>query len=256
MANNTIQSLERGLKILTILGSSDQPLSLNEIAGHFAIDRSSVFRLISTLVKNHFVQQDAETKKYTLGFRFMELAGSFNEQGKIESVIRPIISRICAATKQNTHLAVLEGADVVFLAVEQPRESISVNIAVGTREPAVATALGKAILSFRDSGILSALLDGADLLPYTERSILSKEVLRDELAMARKERIAFDREEYKSGIVCIAAPVVNYRGEALYSIGISGPSGLMMPHIDDFARVVRDAGIEASSKYGYTGGME
>jgi len=255
MTKNTIQSLERGLKILTILGSSDQPLSLNEIAGHFTIDRSSVFRLISTLLQNHFVQ-DTDTKKYSLGFRLMELAGSFNDQGKIESIIRPIISRICAATKQNTHLAVLEGADVVFLAVEQPRESISVNIAVGTREPAVATALGKAILSFRDSGILSTLLDSADLRPYTERSILSKEALRDELAMARKERIAYDREEYKSGIVCIAAPVINYRGEALYSIGISGPSGLMMPRIDDFARVVRDAGIEASSKYGYSGGTE
>jgi IclR family transcriptional regulator, KDG regulon repressor len=256
MANNTIQSLDRGLKILTILGSSDQPLSLNEIAGHFTIDRSSVFRLISTLLRNNFVQQDAETKKYTLGFRFMELAGSFNEQGKIESVIRPIISRICAATKQNTHLAVLDGIDVVFLAVEQPRESISVNIAVGTREPAIATALGKAILSLSDNGRLSALLDAADLRHYTERSVISKDALLDELAMARKERIAFDREEYKAGIVCIAAPILNYRGEALFSIGISGPSDLMMPRLDEFARIVRDAGAEASLKYGFTGGAE
>ncbi len=256
MTKKTIQSLDRGLKILTILGSSDEPLSLNDIAGHFTIDRSSVFRLIATLSKNHFVHQDGESKKYTLGFRFMELAGSFNEQKKIESIIRPIISRMCASTKQNTHLAILDGGDVVFIAVEQPRESISVNIAVGTREPAASTALGKAILSFSGSGSLSALLDSADFTRYTDRTIASKEALLGELARARQERVAYDREEYKPGIVCIAAPIINYRGEAMYSIGISGPSGMMMPRFDEFAGVVRDAGVEASRKYGFTGGTE
>jgi IclR family transcriptional regulator, KDG regulon repressor len=246
----TIQSLERGLKIMTILGTSDLPLSLNEIATHFTMDRSSVFRLLSTLLKNGFVQQDEETKKYTLGFKFAELAGAFSEQRQIEYIIRPLMLRICSQTKQNTHLAVLDDADVVFIAVEQPRDSVSINISIGTREPSTATALGKALLSFSGDEVLEKILASVSLKKYTEKTIISRKTLRGELERIKQDRVAYDVEEYKSGIICVAAPIFNFRKEVIFSIGISGPSNLIHPHLQEFTEIIKNAGIEASMKYG------
>jgi len=250
MASPTIQSLDRGLEILSIIARSGSPMSLNDIAGHFAIDRSSVFRLINTLVQKGFVQQDEETKRYSLGYKVLELSGFFNEISNIERLIRPILKRVVSVTHQNTHLAVIDGQEVVFLAVEQPRDRVTLNLSVGNREPLIATALGKAMLAFADEDELASVMDRANFIKYTENTIETPEKLKEVLKHVRINRVAYDNEEYKPGIVCVAAPVLDHRQHALYSIGISGPADLIRPHWEEYSRIVRDAGMEASGLLG------
>ncbi|PKL39939.1 MAG: hypothetical protein CVV44_06875 [Spirochaetae bacterium HGW-Spirochaetae-1] len=252
MSNMTIQSLDRGLKILQILGKAERPLSLNEIAESFTIDRSSVFRLIATLVQSDFVRQDRETKKYSLGYRVMELAGAFGEQSRIETIIRPIMQRVCMETKQNTHLAVLDGKDVVFIAVEQPRASLTMHISVGTREPAWVTALGRALISFFDGERLDTFLSGLEIKKFTDTTVTDQTSLKERVLEARRDRIALDNEEYKPGVVCYAAPVLNNRGDVAYSVGISGSRDLIMPHQESYSEIIRNAGLEISSLLGYS----
>lgn len=252
MATTTIQSLERGLKILSILGKSHHPLPLSDIAAHFELDRSSVFRLISTLIKSDFVRQDPVTKRYSLGFRVLELAGAFSEYSNIESAIRPIMRRVCEATRQNTHLAVMDHNEVVFIAVEQPRESVSLNVAVGTREPAMVTALGRAFIAFLPSTELEAAVAAATLKTYTRTTITVKDELLSTLQRVRKDRLAYDNEEFKPGIACFAAPVFNHHRNVLYTIGISGSAEMIRPRVKEYGNIVRLAGIEASSLLGCT----
>ncbi len=246
----TIQSLDRGLKILEILGKSDKPLSLNEITEYFDIDRSSIFRLLGTLIAHNFVHQDPDTKKYMLGFKIMELSGAFGEQSKIETFLRPVLKYVCEKTQQNTHLAMLHGQDVVFIAVEQPRNSLSMHISVGTREPAYATALGKVLLAFMPQPEKEMLLREVTLQKYTSKTITSVAVYKKHLEAIVNTKYAIDNEEYRLGVVCIAAPVFNHRGVVEYSIGISGSREQVCPKLDEYISVVKDAGAEASRLLG------
>lgn len=248
---STIQSLERGLDIIGVIARAGRPMSLTEISESFTIDRSSVFRLLSTLAKHSFVLQDPDTKRYSLGFRMLEYAGLYGEQSNVEGLIRPIMRRVLASTKQNTHLAILDGPEVVFIAVEQPKESISLNLSVGMREPSTVTALGRALLAFSDSDIVESALSAADYRKYTDRSPRSaKEVMRS-LDVVKARRLAVDDGEYKKGIICYASPVLNHRKRAVFSIGISGPADLIKPFADSYAEIVRGAGMEASLLLGY-----
>ncbi len=246
-----IQSLDRGLKILQILGRSNEPLSLSEIAGHFEIDRSSVFRLISTLMHNSFVKQDPDTRKYRIGYRVMELAGSYGEQSNIEEIIRPVMKRICLETKQNTHLAVLDRDSVVFIAVEQPREMITMNLQVGTREPVIPTALGKALISRLPLEEIRRHIQSSFISGKPEEGESSLDACMKDMEKVRKRRVASDNEEFKDGVVCFAAPILNNRGEAQFSIGISGPGDRVRPRFDEIEEIVRRAGLELSRLMGY-----
>ncbi|HDP79308.1 MAG TPA: IclR family transcriptional regulator [Spirochaetes bacterium] len=249
----TIQSLERGLEILGILARSGQSLSLNEIAGHFTIDRSSVFRLITTLVKARYVRQDPVGKRYSLGYRVLVLAGSFSEQSHIESAVRPVMRRVLESTRQNTHLAVLDGGDVVFIAVEQPRAAITMNATIGGREPAPVTALGRAFMAFVSPAEQDAIIASSPLKKYTPATVKSSRELKKILADIRERRLAFDNEEYKQGVVCFAAPILDHRRQVIFSIGISGPRNLIEPHAEDYGSIVRNAGIEVSGMLGFPG---
>jgi DNA-binding IclR family transcriptional regulator len=85
---------------------------------------------------------------------------------------------------------------------------------------------------------------------YTDSSVMTRDALLKALDKVRNERVAFDLEEYKAGIVCIAAPVMDHRRKIVYSLGISGPKELIIPRLEEYGSAVRDAGIEASSLMG------
>lgn len=247
----TIQSLERGLQILDILGAGSQPLSLNEIAGHFSIDRSSVFRLVSTLLKCGYVIQDEATKRYSLSYRVLELAGVFSCQSNIEALIKPVMRDVIGETNQNTHLAVLDGDQVIFLMVEHPRDHLSLNITVGLREPAVVTALGRSLLAFQPAEYLDQMLSGHQFIHYTDRSIQNRTQLKKCLKTVKRDLVAVDDEEYRPGIMCIAAPVFDHSRKARYSLGITGLREVIKPCLESYRTSVRTAGIRASELLGY-----
>ncbi len=246
----TIQSLDRGLKILHLLSKSNKPLSLNEITAHFDIDRSSIFRLLGTLVQNNFVYQDSETKKYMLGFKIMELSGAFGEQTKIETFLRPVLKSVSERTHQNTHLAILDGLEVVFIAVEQPRQNLSMHISVGTREPAWATALGKILLAFKPNDEFKRLMRSVSFKKFTPNTITSQSEYQNHLQEIVRHKYAVDNEEYRKGILCIAVPVFNHRGAVEYSIGISGAREQISPKIKEYISILKEAGNEASRLLG------
>lgn len=247
----TIQSLARGLKILDILGASGEPLLLGDIASRFTIDRSSVFRLVSTLVKCGYVIQDPGTKRYRLGYRVLALAGAAGGPSRLDELARPVMEDIVGATGQNTHLAVRDGADVVFIAVNQPTTAVSLNIAVGTREPAAVTALGKALIAFMPGDARRTLLARIDYPAYTEKSPAGAEALECDLETVRRARLAVDEEAYRVGVTCLAAPVFDHMGQVCYAIGISGLSAAIAPHIDRYRDLVRDAGARLSTRLGH-----
>lgn len=251
MAGSTIKSLERGLLVLGVLGKASSPLSLNEITEHFDMDRSSVFRLLSTLVKHGYVIQDESSKRYSLGYTLLELSRTVQSYHSVETALRPVMRDICEKTKQNTHCGTLDGREVVFLAVELPKDTVTVNISVGTREPAAATALGRALLALLPEKERERISRSVDYLPYTPKAVKGPEELIGILAKAGEEGIAFDNEEYKEGIICFAVPVRNYTGTPVCSLGISGHRDTILPHYETYAAIVKEGGREASAILGW-----
>ena len=251
MKSATIQSLERGLKILDILGKAGEPLLLGEIAGHFSIDRSSVYRLVGTLAKCGYVLQDPATKRYSIGFRILALSGAVSRQSHLDERVRPVMADIVARTGQNTHLAILDGTEVVFIAVDQPKSAVTLNITVGTREPASVTALGKSLIAFMPAADREGFLSAIEFKPYTPKSITTATAAQRDLERVRRDRLAVDDEEYRPGIVCLAAPVFDHLKQVRYAIGISGLRDAIKPHENTYRRIIREAGAHLSAQLGF-----
>jgi len=88
----TINSLDRGLRILAILGENGDPGGVNEVSRRLGIDKSTTYRIMSTLRGQGFVDQDAETRKYLLGLKVIAVANL-----KLRGAKRSI-RRSCSAT--------------------------------------------------------------------------------------------------------------------------------------------------------------
>ena len=133
--------------------------------------------------------------------------------------LRSLLGELHRATGLVVHLAVLDGADVVYLEKVGDQR---IPTRVGARQPAHCTAVGKAILAYCD--------DDTELdlrVRETKYSISSSAQLAVELAKVRAHGVAFEREESLLGFGCVAAPI-GCPGEAVAAVSVCGPMNRMM----------------------------
>src|SRR6202045_5532187 len=105
---NKVQSLDRALEILRLLGS-EPGMRVTALARRLEVHKSTVFRLLSTLQEHGLVEQNPSTEKYRLGFGLVRLAGSVVAEGDLARAARPVLEQLALRTGETVNLAILQG---------------------------------------------------------------------------------------------------------------------------------------------------
>jgi IclR family acetate operon transcriptional repressor len=218
-----IQSLARGLKILDLLGSSPDGLSVTELSELFHVDKASASRLVSTLAKYGYAEKDKTTRRYHLGTQIIGLSRSMLDRLPLHETARPFLHQMVERTGECAHLAVAFQGKALYIAQVESPATLRVNAQVGTLNPLHCTALGKVLLAFSELEIPPTLER------YTANTITDPQDLERNLEEVRWKGYALDQEEFDQGVSCIAAPVSDYRGKLAGAIGISGPVMRLTP---------------------------
>ncbi|MBI4732209.1 MAG: IclR family transcriptional regulator [Chloroflexi bacterium] len=213
-----IQSLARGLKILDLLGRSQDGVSITELADTLGVDKGSASRLMSTLARYGYAEKDEANRRYHLGSQVVSLSRSVLARLPLREAAKPYLREMMEHTGECAHLAVpAQGRALYIDQVESPA-TLRVNAQVGTMNPLHCTALGKILLAFGDLELPLALET------FTPHTITDPEALRHHMDEIRLLGYAVDDEEFDPGVRCIAVPVFDFRGKLAGSIGISGPA--------------------------------
>jgi DNA-binding IclR family transcriptional regulator len=117
-------------------------------------------------------------------------------------------------------LAILNGADVVYVATRSGTRPLGLSFNIGMRLPAYLAASGKAMLAHLGEGPLRALLAGRLLAPMAQRDGPTFDALLGELADVRANGYSVDDEGVREGVYCIGAPVFDGRGVIVAGIGM------------------------------------
>ena len=247
-----IQSLARGLDILTILAESDRSMGVTEIAQALNVDKSTAFRLLSTLVNRGFVIQDLDNRRYRPDLRIVELSRRVLDRIELRSIAKSWLKRLQRLTGESAHLAVLADGRAVYIDQEESNAALSVNAEIGRQAPAHCTAIGKSLIANMTQEDLIRFLGTEGLTRYTPRTITTTRELIPHLESVRERGFAVDDEEFDVGVRCLAAPIYDYRGKVIASVGISGPSSRMThEHISELGAVVMETAQEISRLIGH-----
>ncbi|MDH6112924.1 DNA-binding IclR family transcriptional regulator [Kitasatospora sp. MAP12-15] len=211
------QTVDRALTILASLGEG--PASLEQAAGRIGVHKSTALRLLRTLEEHGFVHRQSD-HRYRLGGRLFSLAQQALEGIDVRQVSAPYLASLNERYGHTVHLAILEGAEVLYLDKVEARYPSGGDCRpgsaarIGKRAPAVATAVGKVLLADLSQDQLTAALDGQEL---------PAELLA-ELAAVRRQGWALDQGEYEEAVNCVAAPIKGIDGTAIAACAISAPA--------------------------------
>jgi IclR family KDG regulon transcriptional repressor len=223
--DNAVNSVIRALTILDLLGKSPGELGITEISQELQLHKSTVYRLIATLVSSGYVQQNPQTEKYRLGIHLAELGMTVLNGLDLRQAARPFLLELLEYCDEAIHLGILEDNEVVYIDKIDVNRSLTMGSRIGGRSPAYCTGLGKALLAFIPQENLERFLtQNPALRRFTANTLVDPENLQDHLSRVRTQGYAIDDEEHELGIRCVAVPVRNHLGEVIAAISVSGPS--------------------------------
>ncbi len=249
-----IQSVDRAMILLKAVASNPQKgKTLNELTAFLGIDRSSIFRSLTTLIKHNLVRQDKATKCYKLGYGVFQLAGALRVQDKLTEVARPFLVKLVEKIGENAHLAVRSGNLSVFIDREQGNKTLTANTDLGGTEELYCTAVGRCLICNMNMEQLHELYSPGEFRAYTENTIISYEQLYEELCNVRETGFAVDNEEYEYNIICLAGPIYNFENKIEAAIGVSGPKLRIKNRIDEIGSYIKELSEELSALRGYQG---
>jgi len=207
---NRLVGVDRALATLCELAHHPKGVPLEVLAQRLGQPKSSVHRALAALRRFALVQQD-ERRRYHLSLEFVGLAFQYYESLEEQALVQPTLDALAKRLSETAHYAVLDGADVIYVAKVTPTKiGIQMAAKVGGRQPAHSTALGKALLAhtLRGHGEVERFVaTHGPLREKTPRTLTTAEALEHELATTRERGYALDNQENESGVNCIAFPI-------------------------------------------------
>lgn len=219
----TVQSVDRALTIVNILKDHPKGLGVTEISHRLDVSKSTVHRLLSSLLIQGFVKQDVENERYQLGLKLIELGEVVSSHLNIRKTAAPYLNQLAEATGETVHLVMMDQLEIVYIDKTESEATIRMFSRIGKRAPMHCTGVGKAILAFLPEEKIDEVLTERPMTKFTENTITDPVEMKQHLKEIRQRGVAFDLEEHEEGIQCAAAPLFNYHGEVVGGISVAGP---------------------------------
>lgn len=248
-------SLRRALELLDVVASDDAVAQggwgVNRVAAHQGRDQSQVSRTLRVLAAAGFVERDAESMAYRIGWHVFALAARAADQ-RLLAAGAPILRRLVEKDLgERIHLSVLQGSQVLTLLTESPPHAIQTVAWAGRLVSAHNTSSGRALLIDHERSQLERLF--ADVVfgmgePNAPRDV---DALYERILVARRSGYAIVDEEFEPGLVAVAAPVRDFRGGVLAALNVSAPKFRLGGALPAAGQAIRTAADEFSRELGY-----
>jgi len=250
-----ITSLQRGLRMLQLLGQTDRGLPASEIAKLSGLPVSTVHRFLVNLESGGFLMRD-HAGNYHLGVACVFLGQAAREQLDIRTISLPHLQLLNQRTRETVHLTVRHGLSAVYIEKLDSPQPLRIHSRIGAGVPLYCSAVGKVLLTYMNEAERERLLSQLELRRFTENTVGSLQELQTQLARVRKTGYACDMEEHEPHVRCIAAPVWDHSGVVNASLSVTGPAVRMSTaRLREIAPLVCRAGMEISRELGYNDGL-
>ena len=213
------KSLTKALQVLKAIMVSPEPLTANVLCQRLTIDKSTMSRLITTLMNEGFIEYYNNTKEIIVS-DFMRKIVEKDDRAKIVEKTEPILDKVFSFTGECAYIGINDNGSVLFLnQVDKSKRVLKTRNSIGMHTPLHTNAFGKILLAF--GGIE---IKDLKLKKHTNNTITSTSKLQKELELIRERGYAIGNEEHEFGLCSAAVPYFNNKREFAGTIGISGLS--------------------------------
>jgi DNA-binding IclR family transcriptional regulator len=247
----SIKVILKTMELLKCFSPKKSEWTANELSNKLNMNRTTVYRILTTLATGGFVQSNPQSGGFRLGSTLIGLSLALFNSMDIRTIAEPVLKGLTQKTGESVHLTIWYKEKVMVIDQWEGPSDIKVLVPLGKKFSAHCTSTGKLFLSELTKEEFERYLSEHELKTFTSNTIVDKGALREEVLKVRQKQIAFDFEEYALDIVTCAAPVFSYDQRINAVIAVLGPSRRMRTKIEEIAAITREASELISKNLGY-----
>lgn len=220
-----VTALERGLSILDCFVQGPAELQLSEISARVGLTKATAFRLIQTLQVCGYVQQDPDSKRYSLTLKVLDLQTAGLMALKFPQLAQPLLEELSLQLNESSSMAILDGPWIRYVARAAAPRIMADTLQLGSRLPAHATSMGKLLLAAQSPDRVRELYRHEPLVQRSPNTITNIDALLRNLEEIARQGYALSNEELEIGHRSASAPVFDRNCEVIAAINISTATG-------------------------------
>lgn len=221
---SSVGTLARGLDVLELFGSANAEISQTEISQTLGLPMPTVHRLVTLLTERGWLDREPASRRLRPGIEMVRLVPALIGGMRLPELIRPRLIGLAVELRETVNLAILQGAEVVYVLSESADRLLTPHVTVGMRLPAHCTALGKCLLAQLPQDVARVALGEEPYERRTKRTLTTWTSLAKDLAAIREAGVSISEEEYEIGLVSVAVPVRWLHGPGTGAINVSLPT--------------------------------
>ncbi len=246
-----VPATAKTLQILEALAAFDKPATLQDLIDYTRLPKSSVYVILTTLETLRYVERDS-ANTFRLGPKAIQFGAVATQAANLSQLFHQAARKIVDECGETVQLAILDQAEVIYVAREDGTRQVQLVSRIGRRLPAHATGLGKVLLAALPADSIDTLYANRSLPTLTARTISSASQLKAELKLVRERGYAHDNQESSEGLQCLAAPIYDHTGQAIAAVSVSFLSARATPeHYQCILSSVQSAAQEISVGMGW-----
>jgi DNA-binding IclR family transcriptional regulator len=215
-------------------------VGVSQLGRELKLNKSTVYRLVDTLVRHGYAQQDAATGRYALSAKLWEMGVGVVRGMGLRQAARPMLEAEAEATGEATLLGIVQDRAALIIDKVDSRQPLQIFSPLGARVSLCSSSLGRALLAFQPGDFQTSLI--ADFAPITPHGVQTREALVAELEKVRQRGAATSADEWMIGVAGVAAPIRGADGLVAGAICITGPSTRLVPaRLEELALRCADA---------------
>lgn len=204
---NFMMSLARGLTVIQAFSQQRRSLTISQISQKTGIPRAAVRRCLYTLAQLGFVAAE-DGRHFSLRPRILSLGHPYLTSTPLAKAAQPVLRHVSNTVNESSSIAILDGADILYIARASTSRIMTIDLDIGSRLPAHCTSMGRVLLAQLDDAALEAHLARCRLIQYTANTLTTVEALREELMRVRGQGYAVIDQELEIGLRSIAVPII------------------------------------------------
>jgi IclR family transcriptional regulator, pca regulon regulatory protein len=215
-----VQSFARGLQVIRSFSAAHPRQTLTEVANATGLTRAGARRILLTLQTLGYVQSDG--KWFRLTARILDLGFAYLSSMPLWNLAEPAVEALVEQVKESSSIAVLDGADIVYVMRVPTHKIMKNSLGIGSRLPAYCSSMGRVLLAALPDDAVRERLQAAERPALTRHTQTEVDALMDRIRQVRRQGWCLVNQELEEGLISLAAPLRGPQGGVVAAINLSG----------------------------------
>lgn len=240
-----VTALAKGLSVLEAYAQHPAPMSLQQLADRAGLEKSTVQRMVFTLLHKGYLRKGIDGRGYCLGPNVLDRSFDFLRAWPLIERATPVMEELRQTSQERVDLSLFDDLTICYAIRRQSKRQTFSATLIGRRVPTFCSSGGRAVMSRLTSAEVDSILRRSDLTPLTGHTITDPDLIRERVDVARRDGFSIVHNESFMGEIAVACPVLDHRAHPVAAVHIAG--SLSEWTVDGFGKRFAPLAAEAAN---------